>query len=156
MIISQKAFRIGLCLTTVGISGIFCDFFLSLKAFQQEPAYFYANELNREVANSFMFGSFPFILTAVVLSVPISVFIWVWIWDMFKEQEHHELFLLSVIAIYIFMFWSRLVAGLTWYTNTHLFHDMFKTGGFAATTLATFTLLYLSYSMTKNEKESIY
>lgn len=151
--INIKSLKVAIYLSIIGIVGICLDFILSLFAYNSNNAYFYAFEQNREIANFFMFGDFPFMFIFTIISIPAAIMLWTWFWIILKDFEHREFFLFLVSGIYIFMFLTRLAAGLTWFTDSYEFYIMFKSGGFVCMMLTFVVATYggiIIYNKSKN------
>lgn len=115
---TKNLWIIVICLSIMGSVGVYADVFLSLEAYNRAPNHFIEHEANQEAVDWLVYGEFPFWFLFSIITFPLCILFFVHIYEKHKDIEHANLYFASVIFFVYFLFWTRLFAGLTWFSST--------------------------------------
>jgi len=110
----------------MGSVGVYSDLFLSLKAYNTNPEIFIEYESNQEAIDWFENDEFPFILMITIITFPFAILFFLYTYERHKNIKHSKLYFGVVIFFVYFLFWTRLLAGLTWYLPTYYICKSFQ------------------------------
>jgi len=102
----------------MGSIGVYSDLFLSLEAYNTAPEIFIEYESNQETIDWFTDGDFPFIFMITLITLPVCIFFFLLTYEQHKNIKYAKLYFGAVIFFVYFIFWTRLLAGFTWYLPT--------------------------------------
>jgi len=115
---SRNLWIIAICLTIIGSVGIYSDILLSAEAYNMNPDFFIKYESNQEAIDWFTNGEFPFVFMISVITLPICILFFLYTYERHKNIKYANLYFIALIFFIYFIFWTRLLAGLTWYLST--------------------------------------
>jgi len=105
-------------LITIGISSLYIDFFLSLNAYLTHPYYFVTHEATQDIAMFFGYGHIPYSFIFLTIAYPVAICTMVDYSDKHKDFIYRKEYLMLLTLFVLFIFYTRVLAGLTWYVNT--------------------------------------
>lgn len=119
MNVGRNTCALMLVIVLIGLSGLYTDFFLSLNAYVQNPHHFIEYEASQEIVHFFAYGKAPLGFFSLTIMFPLILSFLILLPEKHITFVYKKEYLLSILLFVIFIYITRVLAGLTWYLPTY-------------------------------------